>query len=297
MNSFFEKFNIIKLSLVILGAFSLFFVWPHSALATPVAPNILIEFEYKPLFSEVNFLPGNTVTRYVKVTNNTSTPKLIGVKLNSFIDNDNLASQLNVVITQNTATLYIGTLGSLYDNDVTNLSEIASGVQTQYNFAVTFNNSANNNYQNGSVGFDIQVGVSGEGTLFTASTPLLGLITTQSGGGGGTTNNDNSNNNNNNNGSNNNNSNNNNGNNKPPKISGIVSGVVNFSFTHNMWLGMWDNDVKELQKRLTILGFYKGKISTYFSWSIFRAVQAYQRKNGITATGFVGPITRAALNK
>lgn len=288
MNSFFDKFKIIKLGLVILGAFSLFFVWPYSALATPVAPNILIEFEFKPLFSEVNFLPGNTVTRYIKVTNNTSTPKLIGVKLNSFVDNDNLASQLNVVITQNAITLYTGTLGSLYDNEVTTLSEIASGVQTQYNFAVTFNNSANNNYQNGSVGFDIQVGVLGEGTLLTSSTPLLGLITTQSGGSGGTTNNSNSNNNNNNNNGN---------NNKPPKISGIVSGVVNFSFTHNMWLGMRDNDVKELQKRLTTLGFYKGKISTYFNWSTFRAVQAYQRKNGITATGFVGPTTRAALNK
>ncbi len=49
--------------------------------------------------------------------------------------------------------------------------------------------------------------------------------------------------------------------------------------------GCTGDDVKELQTRLTVLGYYKGKISGEFLDATEEAVQAYQEANGEEATG------------
>lgn len=65
---------------------------------------------------------------------------------------------------------------------------------------------------------------------------------------------------------------------------------TSFQFTRNLWLGMKNNDVLELQKRL-------GVIQTgLFGTLTFSAVRAYQKAHAIPTTGFVGPLTRANLN-
>ncbi len=66
-----------------------------------------------------------------------------------------------------------------------------------------------------------------------------------------------------------------------------------FKFTKNLWLGMNNLDVKELQKRL---GFDLTLQTGYFGLKTFAAVMSYQSMRGILSTGFVGPLTRAALN-
>lgn len=66
-----------------------------------------------------------------------------------------------------------------------------------------------------------------------------------------------------------------------------------FVFNNNLWFGMNNLDVKELQKRL---GFDPTLQTGFFGWITFKAVVAYQNSKGITGTGFVGPITRASLN-
>lgn len=63
-----------------------------------------------------------------------------------------------------------------------------------------------------------------------------------------------------------------------------------FIFTHNLWPGMKNNDVKELQKRLQI------STTGFFGTLTFGAVLFFQRTNGIIPTGFVGALTRAKLN-
>lgn len=65
-----------------------------------------------------------------------------------------------------------------------------------------------------------------------------------------------------------------------------------FVFNKNLWWGQNNHDVLELQKRL-------GVIQTGFFGNLtLRAVIAYQKANNIyPQLGFVGPLTRAKLNK
>lgn len=70
-----------------------------------------------------------------------------------------------------------------------------------------------------------------------------------------------------------------------------------YVFARDLGYGAMGADVTELQKLLTAKGFYKGPITGTFGLLTKDAVIAYQTANGIFASGFVGPITRAALNK
>ena len=70
-----------------------------------------------------------------------------------------------------------------------------------------------------------------------------------------------------------------------------------FVFTRLLKMGMTSDDVKELQKRLTELGVYSGPITGKFGALTFAAVKKFQQVNGILQVGYVGPSTRAALNK
>lgn len=69
--------------------------------------------------------------------------------------------------------------------------------------------------------------------------------------------------------------------------------AVPFKFNKDLWIGMWNNDVLELQKRL---GMDYSSGPGIFGPRTLLAVMAYQRRNGISPTGYVGPITRANLN-
>lgn len=80
---------------------------------------------------------------------------------------------------------------------------------------------------------------------------------------------------------------------------GAVLGASKFRFTKNLKFGMKNNnDVKELQKVLLSLGFYKGAITGNFDTDTLNAVKAYQAANKIKpASGYFGPLTRAVINK
>ncbi len=69
-------------------------------------------------------------------------------------------------------------------------------------------------------------------------------------------------------------------------------------FTRNLALRSSGNDVLLLQNLLKCLGFFPANISSsgFFGQKTFTAVQVLQKKNGISAIGSVGPITRAILN-
>ena len=85
-----------------------------------------------------------------------------------------------------------------------------------------------------------------------------------------------------------------------------VEGSVTNSSSAQSFSYVWNNDlqigspyfadVTALQTALMKDGLYSGEITGGFYSQTFVAVQAFQQKYGIEATGFVGSITRAKLN-
>ncbi len=70
-----------------------------------------------------------------------------------------------------------------------------------------------------------------------------------------------------------------------------------YMFNSNMGFGMRNNDVSELQKRMNLEVGTSLPGTTYFGSLTRTAVKSYQTMKGITpVSGYVGPLTRAALN-
>ena len=59
--------------------------------------------------------------------------------------------------------------------------------------------------------------------------------------------------------------------------------------------GSKGNEVKEVQRRLKLWGYYKGSVDGVFGAGTRSAVIAFQKKNGLTADGVVGKSTYKAL--
>ena len=77
---------------------------------------------------------------------------------------------------------------------------------------------------------------------------------------------------------------------------------ASYSFNNYLYMGMTasgqsDPDVTALQKRLAKDSLYSGPITGYFGPLTKSAVKAYQKKNGLSAIGVVGPSTRNLLNE
>lgn len=75
-----------------------------------------------------------------------------------------------------------------------------------------------------------------------------------------------------------------------------VSSGASGTFTGFLSLNSKGAEVTLLQQKLTALGFYSGDITGFYGLLTQQAVMKYQTAHGITATGYVGPSTRAALN-
>ena len=78
---------------------------------------------------------------------------------------------------------------------------------------------------------------------------------------------------------------------------GEVLGAASYNFTTDLTIGSTGQDVTELQTILIAAGYLKiGAPTGYFGSLTEAAVKLYQAANGIPATGYVGPLTLAALN-
>ncbi|MEN9342015.1 MAG: hypothetical protein RIQ54_271 [Candidatus Parcubacteria bacterium] len=69
-----------------------------------------------------------------------------------------------------------------------------------------------------------------------------------------------------------------------------------YKFYRLLTIGSTGSDVSALQQRLTGEGVYRGPITGYYGTLTYTAVAQYQSLHGISPTGSVGPLTRAALN-
>lgn len=59
--------------------------------------------------------------------------------------------------------------------------------------------------------------------------------------------------------------------------------------------GSTGDEVKQIQTKLRDWGYYKGNVDGIYGSQTYEAVKAFQRNNGLTADGIVGPKTLAAL--
>jgi hypothetical protein len=76
-----------------------------------------------------------------------------------------------------------------------------------------------------------------------------------------------------------------------------VSPSSGYDFTTYLYPGSKGEAVTMLQKALTAAGVYSGPISGTYGSLTETAVKKYQKENGISQLGVVGPATRALLNK
>ena len=147
---------------ILIGSIALVGLGVFAVPETSANANLSVQFEQTPLFNETNILPGDTVNRWAKATNNTVYNMPIATQAINVTDPDNLGSQLSLVIKKGSDTLYTGTLADFLAAGEVYLSNLAGGAQTQYDFEVNFNPLTDNPYQEKRVGFDIQIGFQGD---------------------------------------------------------------------------------------------------------------------------------------
>lgn len=75
----------------------------------------------------------------------------------------------------------------------------------------------------------------------------------------------------------------------------VVNLYIDGSYAQTLYWGSTGEDVRAVQTRLKNWGYYDGAVDGVYGAETYRAVIAFQRKNGLTADGVVGPSTRAAL--
>ncbi len=132
--------------------------------ASPILANgLLIEFETDPLFDEVNFLPGDNITRWIKVKNTDSNSRKVIAKIEGINDPDDLSEQMNIIINDNNDIIYFNnTLNNFFSQKEINLGIVTPNESRQYNFSVNFNFSTPNPYQKKTLEFDIIIGSEGD---------------------------------------------------------------------------------------------------------------------------------------
>jgi len=150
------KSNITKLGILLIA--SLLFAVPAFADEN----DLIVDFETDPLFDQANFLPGEEVSRLVRVENNAGRPHRIIVEAINVDDLGGLSQNLVLKIEQGTETPYDDTLANFFDAGEVYLSDLSTSEDTHYNFSISFAAEAETP-QGATLGFDILVGFQGTG--------------------------------------------------------------------------------------------------------------------------------------
>jgi hypothetical protein len=140
-----------------------------------------IVFEQQPLFQEVNFLPSESVTRWIEVENKSSETQSIGVEVINYSScrSNCFSDQLNLTIGDGSINFYTSSLTNFFKAGEIKLSDLAVSEKIKYFFTVTFLSESGNEYQEKEVSFDFNIGALGKESIGGETTPGGG------GGGGG----------------------------------------------------------------------------------------------------------------
>lgn len=140
-----------------------------------------IIFESKPLFSDLNILPGDESTKWVSVKNNEAEDLNVKVEVDSYWDDDSLAKQMRIVINSGVDIYYDETLEQFFSDGEASLSSVLAGSKKVYDSTISFLDATGNDYQGKSLEFNISISAvseSGE-TQKVSSTGSRGTLFTQ----------------------------------------------------------------------------------------------------------------------
>lgn len=124
-----------------------------------------------PIFTVNNMLPGDVESRDVDVTNNGTVSRAVSVRGDKTSETADFSTILDFVISNGSGDLYGGTsptgpktLADFFADsaavDGLFLSNLAPSASTTYTFKATFPGAAGNEFQEASVVFDLQIGIS-----------------------------------------------------------------------------------------------------------------------------------------
>lgn len=119
----------------------------------------------QPIFTVSDLAPGQTSSHTVKVFNGSNTIRPIGIRGSDTANVGSFSDALLLTISDNTKSLYGPVSLTKFFVDSTSpdgiyLSQLNSGDKTSYLFTITFDPSAGNLFQNKSIVFDINLGIS-----------------------------------------------------------------------------------------------------------------------------------------
>lgn len=186
MKLFKNKKLIYLLLLPIIGLFVFEVIQSKKVTTVRAFGHLDVDFgvpEPDPIFVVNNMLPGDCETRPIIVTNtDDEMASNLAIRSDNEVDNDNLSSVMNVKITENATELYSDTLQNFFiasdGIDGVALSLLSPSETKTYQMEVCFDSSAENEFQNTSVIFDLIVGeVISEFGLPAECSELEGIIT------------------------------------------------------------------------------------------------------------------------
>ena len=148
---------------ILLGLIPIFAAFAFAFPARAATLTLDVVFTPNPIFTQANFLPGDTATGTARVYNLGPEPQTVIAEAAHVLDPDNLSSQLHLLITKASggAELYNGSFKTFLTGGEMTLSALTGGSDETYSFVVAFNNINDNSYQGKTIGFNLCVGFQG----------------------------------------------------------------------------------------------------------------------------------------
>ncbi|MFA5715936.1 MAG: fibronectin type III domain-containing protein [Candidatus Paceibacterota bacterium] len=171
-----------KLFKILILVFSFCFT---TGIGSTMAAGLVVQFEKTPLFEEANFIPGGTVTRFIKVTNTSGEEKKAIIEAVNKKDPSGFSGKLNLEIKHGSSVIFSDTLTKFFAAGEVDLSKISNGLTEQYDLKMSLSPDTDNSFKNATVGFDLLVGFEGEGTTDNPHETVNANIYSVGGGGGG----------------------------------------------------------------------------------------------------------------
>ena len=127
---------------------------------------LAVSWDSEPMFNETNIAPGFSKANSVTVENQDASPRAVAIKGIKTQDNANMARVMHIEIKEGGTVLYNATLKKFFTDSTSPfgvyLSNINNGESTDYDIKITFDESAGNQYQNQTIVFDLQIGITVE---------------------------------------------------------------------------------------------------------------------------------------